>query len=83
MKATIRPFASQALRRCVVRQDTAGLPVCVDQQAVLTVREEWRVEQGWWETPSRRRYFSLVLEERRVCTIFEDRQSHHWWRHGR
>ncbi|MFM7247739.1 MAG: hypothetical protein ACKO2Y_09760 [Actinomycetota bacterium] len=51
---------------------------------MATVREEWRVEEGWWGEPVRRRYFEVVLEPGRVAVVFEDRRRPgEWWRHGR
>jgi hypothetical protein len=46
------------------------------------VREEWRIEEGWWSTPHRRRCFSLVLADGRLCTAYQDRRTGGWWRYG-
>jgi hypothetical protein len=46
------------------------------------VREEWRIEEGWWSEPCRRRCFALVLSDGRLCTVYEDRRSGCWWRYG-
>jgi hypothetical protein len=56
----------------------------VDGRVVLSLREEWRVEEGWWSTPYRRRYLSVALADGQLQTIFEDRRNPgQWWRHGR
>jgi hypothetical protein len=48
-------------------------PVAVDGRPVEAVREEWRVEEGWWsERPVRRRYLEVVLEGGRLAVLFED-----------
>lgn len=58
-----------------------GRPVTVDGRAVEAVREEWRVEEGWWtDVPIRRRYLEVVLEGGRIAMVFEDRrQPGHWF----
>ena len=45
------------------------------------MREEWRVEEGWWtDAPIRRRYLELVLEGGRIAMVFEDRRRPgHWF----
>ena len=58
-----------------------GLPAAVDGRAVEAVREEWRVEEGWWtDVPIRRRYLEVVLEGGRIAMVFEDRRRPgHWY----
>ena len=58
-----------------------GLPAVVDGRAVEAVREEWRVEEGWWtERPVRRRYLELVLADGRIAVVYEDRREPgHWY----
>lgn len=57
-----------------------GRPLSVDGRAVETLREEWRVEEGWWtDTPIRRRYLDLVLTGGRVAVVFEDRRHPGTW----
>ena len=49
-----------------VSTDAAGLPVAVGGRAVEHLRDEWRVEEGWWtRRPVRRAYFDLVLADGR------------------
>jgi len=84
VSAPLRPVPAQRPRPCAVTPDPAGRPARVDGRAVIAVREEWRVEEGWWAAPVRRRYFEVVLEPGRVAVVFEDRQRPgSWWRHGR
>jgi len=50
-------------------------PVQVDGVDVVAVREEWLVEDGWWQGADRevrRRYFELVLVDGRALTVFRD-----------
>jgi hypothetical protein len=57
-----------------------GRPAVVDRRAVEAVREEWRVEEGWWtDAPIRRRYLELVLAGGRVVVVFEDRRHPGTW----
>ena len=58
-----------------------GLPRRVAGRAVETVREEWRVEEGWWtDVPIRRRYLELVLADGRIAVVYEDRgQPGRWY----
>jgi hypothetical protein len=64
----------------VVRVDCDGQPCVVAGGVVETVREEWRVEEGWWtDQPARRRYFELVLTSGRVMVVFEDRRAPGQW----
>ena len=56
-----------------VRTAAHGLPVAVDGRPVEAVREEWRVEEGWWsDRPVRRRYLEVVLAGGRLAVLFED-----------
>jgi len=81
---TLRPLQALQPRRCVVGLDPAGRPRTLDAQPIDAIREEWRVEQGWWSEPYRRRYCEIVLHDGRLCVIYEDRREPgSWWRHGR
>jgi hypothetical protein len=82
MSASLRPLPSQTPRACRVQADEHGRPCSVDGRAVEAVREEWRIEEGWWSVPCRRRCFSLALADGRLCTVYEDRRSGRWWRYG-
>jgi hypothetical protein len=79
-----RPLPALAPRRCAVAVDALGRPRSVDGRPVEAVREEWRVEQGWWASPQRRRYLEVVLRGGALCVLYEDRRAPGtWWRHGR
>ncbi|MFN2617386.1 MAG: hypothetical protein ABR581_09715 [Thermoleophilaceae bacterium] len=63
-----------------VRADSRGLPAAVSGQAVEAVREEWVVEDLWWEgKPLRRRYFELVLVDGRNAVVFRDLERGDWY----
>jgi hypothetical protein len=66
-----------------VRVDTTlgGIPTAVDGVAVDDVREEWVVEDRWWEPkPLRRRYFELALVDGRAIVVFRSALSGRWYR---
>jgi hypothetical protein len=60
-----------------------GVPVTVAvwgrRRRVVTVVDEWLVEDGWWRTPVARRYLQLVLDDGRLLTVFEDRLAGAWY----
>ncbi len=62
-----------------IATDAAGRPSRVDDRAVLAIREEWRVEDGWWAQPVRRRYFEVILDGGVRSDIFEDRRRPGVW----
>ena len=69
-----------APREVAVTADRAGVPVRVGGRAVTGVRDEWRVEEGWWTgDPVRRRYFDLVLAGGRSSVVFLDRRRGRWF----
>ncbi len=80
---SIRALRSQEPRRADVLTTSDGYPRRVDGCLVEAIREEWRVEEGWWATPTRRRYFSTVLADGSLCVLYQDRRDGSWWRHGR
>ncbi len=84
MSSLLHGLASQTPQPCRVTLDARFYPTSVDGRGVISVLEEWRVEEGWWNTPYRRRYLSVALAEGQLQTIFEDRRNPgQWWRHGR
>ena len=60
--------------------DAAGLPASVGGRPVAQLRDEWRVDEGWWtRRPVRRRYFELVLADGRNTVVFCDRRRGRWY----
>ena len=56
-----------------------GRPRALDGVVVMTIREEWVVEDRWWTNrPLRRRYFELVLEDGRCAVVFRDLVRGSW-----
>jgi hypothetical protein len=69
-------------RAVPVTTDAAGVPTAVAGRAVLHLRDEWRVDEGWWtREPLRRRYFELVLRDGRNTVVFLDRRRGRWYAH--
>jgi hypothetical protein len=67
-------------RPVTVSTDTAGQPVAVAGRRVMHLRDEWRVEEGWWtRRPVRRAYFDLVLADGRNAVVFCDRRRDRWY----
>jgi len=71
----IRPLNRPRLLR--VEADEQGLPTGVwlsgQRYAVEAVLETWRIDDEWWrERPVSRLYFSLLLEDDRVMTVYQD-----------
>lgn len=57
-----------------------GTPSRVNRQAVVAVREEWRVVDRWWtEEPISRRYFEVVLESGWNVVVFRDQDRGGWF----
>lgn len=57
-----------------------GSPAEVNHQAVLLVREEWRVLDRWWtEEPVNRRYFEVVLESGENAVVYRDEERRCWF----
>ena len=45
----------------------------------LTVRETWRIDDEWWRVrPVSRAYFSLLLEDGRMMTLYYSLLADQW-----
>jgi hypothetical protein len=63
-----------------VQADRAGRPRSLNGREVVCVRDEWRVDEGWWTGRSvRRQYFDLVLAGGLSAVVFRDRRSGRWF----
>ena len=63
-----------------VGTDVAGLPTAVAGRSVTHLRDEWRVEEGWWtRRPVHRVYYDLVLDDGRNTVVFCDRRQGRWY----
>jgi hypothetical protein len=57
-----------------------GTPVAAGGRRIEHIRDEWRVDEGWWSgNRIRRRYFDLVLDDGRNTIVFWDAQRRRWY----
>ena len=64
-----------------VRLDEGRLPLAVDGVGVESVREQWVVEDRWWEPEElRRAYFELALTDGRVAVVYSCAVTGRWYR---
>jgi hypothetical protein len=67
-------------RPALVEAGTGDVPVRVNRQEVVLVREEWRVVDRWWtEEPVSRRYFDVVLEGGQNTVVYRDEERSGWF----
>ena len=72
---TAAPRILGAPRSVRVAADDAGAPRSLEGRAVESVRDEWRVDEGWWTgRPIQRRYFDVVMADGRNAVVFCDRR---------
>jgi hypothetical protein len=63
-----------------VRPHPDGVPAAVAGRPVEAVRDEWRIDEGWWTPrPVRRRYFDVVLADGRNAVVFFCSTSGRWF----
>lgn len=43
------------------------------------VREDWRIDDEWWRRPISRHYFSVILENGRLVTLYHDLVEGGWF----
>jgi hypothetical protein len=68
-----------------VEADESGEPRVVvlerERLAVAAVQDRWRLDDEWWrERPVSRLYFSLLLEDGRTVTVYQDLIGLRWAR---
>ena len=67
-------------RPVAVEHDDAGVPTTVGRREVDALREQWLVEDRWWNSrPLRRRYFELVMANGADRVVFRDLDSGRWF----
>jgi hypothetical protein len=67
-------------REVAVDAGADRIPVAVGRRRVLHLRDEWRVEEGWWtREPVRRLYYDLVLDDGRNAVVYRDRRRGRWY----
>ena len=75
--STRRLSAPKAVR---VQAGADGIPVDVSGVAVEAVREDWVVEDRWWNgSPVRRRYWEVVTTCGRNVVVFHDLRGGAWF----
>jgi hypothetical protein len=67
-------------RSVAVETGPDGRPFTVEGVGVEAVREEWVVDDRWWDRPLRRRYFELALADGRSLVVFRDLTDGDWYR---
>ena len=81
----VAPRAGRAARLnepqpALVEEGVDRTPSRVNHQAVVAVREEWRVVDRWWtEEPVSRCYFEVVLESGQNVVVFRDQDRGGWF----
>ncbi len=69
-----------------VETDVHDRPVTVymnrKARSVMVVRERWRIDDEWWRAPISRSYATVVLEDGRPLTVYEDLAQGGWYVHG-
>ena len=67
-----------------VEADELGEPQAVvlghECLAVAAVQDRWRIDDEWWRKEVSRLYFSLLLEDGRVVTVYHDLLKDQWRR---
>ena len=67
-----------------VEADESGEPQAVvlgrERLAVAAVQDRWRIDDEWWRKEVSRLYFSLLLEDGRVVTVYQDLIGLRWAR---
>jgi hypothetical protein len=58
--------------------EPGGLVLGRERPAVAAVQDRWRIDDEWWRKPISRLYFSLLLENGRVVTVYHDLLADQW-----
>jgi hypothetical protein len=49
---------------------------------VEAVRETWRIDDEWWRRPISRVYHTVVLEDGKSVTLYQDLAAGGWFMQG-
>ena len=64
----------------VVKADPSGNPTRVGAMPVMSVADQWRIDDEWWrQEPLSRMYYSVVLENGRKMTVYQDLIKQKWY----
>ena len=84
-----KPVKLRALnepRSTRVQADPNGIPVMVMEGRrrlrVELVRETWRIDDEWWRRPISRIYHTVVLEDGKSMTLYQDLAAGGWYMQG-
>jgi len=80
----VRVEAGEAGQPIAIWLSPGRAPVWAGRRcAVEAVLETWRIDDEWWrERPVSRIYFSLLLEDGRAVTVYQDIVSGRWQVHN-
>lgn len=63
-----------------VECDQTGAPITASERAITGIQSIWRVDDEWWrDRPISRLYYSLLMEDGRLMTVFQDLPSKEWY----
>ena len=67
-----------------VEVDQIGLPIYYYSKnrkrlKISIIRDRWRIDDEWWRKQLSRKYFTIVLENGLIITIFQVLLSHKWY----
>ena len=78
----IRPLNRPRPLRVEAGEDGRPIAVWLSKRRHVAehVLETWRIDDEWWRKRSvSRQYFSLLLEDGRMVTVYRDGTSGQWW----
>jgi hypothetical protein len=85
-RTTLKLRALNEPRTARVQADGHGIPVAVIQGRrklrVEVVRETWRIDDEWWRRSISRIYHTVVLEDGRSMTLYQDLVQGGWFMQG-
>lgn len=62
------------------RQSAVGSPSDPSLHSVAGIQSVWRIDDEWWRNrPVSRVYYSLLMEDGRLLTVFQDLEDSTWW----
>jgi hypothetical protein len=67
-----------------VEEGPSGLPVAIRtprRQAVVSIRDRWRIDDEWWRSgPVSRLYYAVLLASGQQMVIYKDLAGRGWYR---
>ncbi|HIF38488.1 MAG TPA: hypothetical protein EYQ69_04570 [Gemmatimonadetes bacterium] len=64
--------------------DQTGLPMYYYSKnkkrlKISVIQERWRIDDEWWREQISRKYFTAILENGLIITVFQDLLSQKWY----